>query len=223
MNHIYSIVLKDWKLVRHLVDNGAHGSIAFCSWGIFLCKTSSTSIPSEFSLPIVHTGSNPHVSPNSWCEVTHAWYGFVRSCLITGIMASLLDVDHFIAAGALSLTKAIHLHARPFGHTIAFIVFSTLVIWCYSLWIRDSRWTRIHRGCRVIIAFLSHQLRDGIRLGLWFWPFGSTPRVFYVLYIVLEIGLPIGLSFWQVTSLPSMGQARTFAHVQNDEEECHEV
>lgn len=56
---------------------------------------------------------------------------------------------------------------------------------------------RARRVCFVVVTLLSHQLRDGMRLGLWFWPLGSTPAIQYLLYLVLEEVLPFAMGYWQ--------------------------
>ncbi|KAJ8524318.1 hypothetical protein ON010_g16801 [Phytophthora cinnamomi] len=40
--HVYML---DYKLLRHLVDSAAHGSVAFCCWAIFLLQTEKYSAP----------------------------------------------------------------------------------------------------------------------------------------------------------------------------------
>lgn len=78
-------LLKDWALLRHLVDSGAHGLVGFCAWGVFLCRAES---PQSLSRR------------------------FLARCVCAGVTASLLDVDHFIAAGAFSIAGATHLKVR---------------------------------------------------------------------------------------------------------------
>src|SRR3546814_5225342 len=49
----------------------------------------------------------------------------VRICFemcIAGACSSLLDLDHFVAAQAVTLEGATHLSSRPFGHAILFVV-----------------------------------------------------------------------------------------------------
>lgn len=91
-------ILGDWKLLRHFVDSGAHGSVASCCWGIFLCRIQS----SKLSAPV--NGSAPSTG-RPWPR----WRWFLRQCALAGLAAALLDVDHFIAAGAFSIAGATHL------------------------------------------------------------------------------------------------------------------
>ncbi|KAG2782242.1 hypothetical protein Pcac1_g7620 [Phytophthora cactorum] len=167
LQHVY---LLDYKLLRHFVDSAAHGSVAFCCWVLFLLQIEKCSESGDSILKIL------------------------KKCFFNGITASLLDVDHFIAAGALNLAGATHLNGRPFGHAVTFIIaVATLV----SRWSRKCQArTRRYRVCFVVVAWFSHQLRDGMRRGLWFWPLGSTPPINYFLYLFMEEALPFVMAKW---------------------------
>ncbi|KAJ0406301.1 hypothetical protein ATCC90586_007339 [Pythium insidiosum] len=175
------VLLSHWRLLRHLVDSAAHGAVGACAWGLFLCFSRD-----KRATPVV--------------SVWRSWRPFVLSCLATGILASALDIDHFVAAGALSLRGATHLQGRPFGHAVTFILAASVAVWGVSRHCGVSRSQSARRVCRVVIAWLSHQLRDGIRRGLWIWPLGSTPALFYPLYLAMELALPIALARWQRAS-----------------------
>lgn len=41
-----------------------------------------------------------------------------------------------------------------------------------------------------VVAFVTHHLRDANRRGLWFAPFGSTPALSGLTYIILTILTP---------------------------------
>ncbi|KAE8898317.1 hypothetical protein PF005_g3220 [Phytophthora fragariae] len=168
--HVY---LLDYKLLRHLVDSTAHGSVAFCCWSIFQLQTE------KYSESGVSTFSS---------------LGMLKKCFFNGITASLLDVDHFIAAGALTLAGATHLNGRPFGHAVTFIIVVALLVSRCSRRVQARK--RRYRVCFIVVAWFSHQLRDGMRLGLWFWPLGSTPPVNYFLYVAMEEGLPFVMAKW---------------------------
>lgn len=111
-------------------------------------------------------------------------------------LGSLLDLDHFLAAGSLDLRAATHLPSRPLGHAVPVAVAGAIAA---ALALRSRRW-----GAIVGAAFASHQLRDATRRGLWFCvpcggdaearpPWGvdySTPPLPYPLYLSLLILLP---------------------------------
>ncbi|KAH7487887.1 Transmembrane protein 267 [Phytophthora ramorum] len=165
--------LLDYKILRHLVDSAAHGSVAFCCWGIFLLQIEKYS----------ESGGS-----------TLSSLGVLKKCFFNGVTASLLDIDHFLAAGALSLAGATHLQGRPFGHAVTFIIVVALLVSRCSR--RCQARKRRYRVCFLVIAWFSHQLRDGMRRGLWFWPLGSTPPINYFLYLAMEEGLPFVMAKW---------------------------
>ncbi|GLD98905.1 hypothetical protein PINS_up020959 [Pythium insidiosum] len=169
--------LSHWRLLRHLVDSSAHGAVGACAWGLFLCFSHDKSVPSS-GLSIVSLRR------------------FVLRCLASGALASALDIDHFIAAGALSLRGATHLRGRPFGHSVTFVMAVVGVIWGISRRAGATPSRCMRRASLVVIAWMSHQLRDAVRRGLWCWPLGSTPAIPYPLYLLLELALPFALARW---------------------------
>ena len=101
---------------------------------------------------------------------------------ISLLSGSLMDLDHFIAAGSWRLSDATSLPSRPFMHAVTTIVFITAVLAYFP--------SQRHNAVLVFVATMSHQIRDAVRRGLWFWPFGSTPPLHPLLYLALEILLP---------------------------------
>ncbi|KAG7378365.1 hypothetical protein PHYBOEH_000387 [Phytophthora boehmeriae] len=168
--HVY---LLDYKILRHLVDSAAHGTVAFLCWGLFLLQ--------------IERYAETSSSENSF-------FSHLKKCFFNGVTASLLDVDHFIAAGAINITGATHLGGRPFGHSVTFLIVVALLVSRYSKKCQARK--RRYRVCFIVVAWLSHQLRDGMRLGLWFWPLGSTPPINYFLYVVMEEMLPFVMAKW---------------------------
>jgi hypothetical protein len=196
------VLFADWSLLRHLIDSGTHYSVGFCCWGIFLCFSHDRRIPPRTNtndatpLPVLDESA----ARESQTEMPPlpAWRAFLTSCLLAGFTAAILDIDHFIAAGAMSIDGATHLKGRPFGHAVTFVIAVTILVWVVSKARGASKWRRIHRVCFVIITLMSHQIRDGNRLGLWLWPIGSTPGIFYPVYLFMEVALPIALARWQI-------------------------
>ncbi|XP_053500740.1 transmembrane protein 267 [Ictalurus furcatus] len=109
--------------------------------------------------------------------------------LLAGFLASAIDLDHFYMAGSLSLKAALNLPRRPPLHC------STLVpVLCFSLrllmWacrLKDS-WCSL--PWLLFISLASHHIRDGVRHGLWLWPFANTPPISYWLYVTITATLP---------------------------------
>ncbi len=99
------------------------------------------------------------------------------------LVGSILDLDHFIAAHSFSLSEATSLSSRPPGHAlvavpiIAVVAASIVALVCYPSEGRRDR--ARHIGQLIVVALLSHQLRDATRRGIWFWPMGSTSKLPY--------------------------------------------
>ncbi|BHF58973.1 GPN-loop GTPase 3 [Sparganum proliferum] len=102
----------------------------------------------------------------------------LESTLAACVLAVSVDVDHFIAAGSLSIAAARNLRGRPFLHwsggLLAFAVL-LLGLTCAQItkYLDSGRLLAdgLLASCWVIvIAWTSHQLRDALRLGLWLWP-----------------------------------------------------
>ncbi|XP_020639261.1 transmembrane protein 267 [Pogona vitticeps] len=114
--------------------------------------------------------------------------------MLAGFLSSVIDVDHFILAGSLSLKAAFTLPRRPFLHCSTVIPVACLMLklimhlfklkdsWCFLPWMLFISWT-------------SHHVRDGIRHGLWICPFGKTVPLPYWLYVAITASLPHLCSF----------------------------
>ncbi|KAH9509911.1 hypothetical protein Btru_044599 [Bulinus truncatus] len=119
-----------------------------------------------------------------------AIWGNVRkcfNCLFCAILAAIVDVDHFIAAGSFNLKDALHLQQRPPFHNTSIIFL--LVTLCWSL--GHIRPTFKLFSLMFLASWLSHHLRDAHRRGLWIAPFGHTPALPTFLYISLIICLAL--------------------------------
>ncbi|XP_063237143.1 transmembrane protein 267 [Bacillus rossius redtenbacheri] len=118
---------------------------------------------------------------------------------LCGVISSLIDVDHFIAARSLHLKDAVRLESRPFLHCT-----SALLAACGALLLagRACGVPGLHRaGCLAAAAVLSHHLRDAARRGLCLWPLGSTAPLPYGVYVGLCASLPLA-----VAALLSLGR-----------------
>ncbi|XP_011687275.1 PREDICTED: transmembrane protein C5orf28 isoform X1 [Wasmannia auropunctata] len=103
--------------------------------------------------------------------------GSIFSCFL---LASFIDLDHFVAARSWHIHDATHLQKRPFLHCttvpiLLWILFISLSSSFHSPLLEHTSWV-------ILAAFLSHHIRDGTRRGLWFCPFGSTRPIPYYLY-----------------------------------------
>lgn len=105
--------------------------------------------------------------------------------LLSCILSSALDIDHFIAARSLSLFEATHLTSRPFGHNLLFVIISTVLL---GMLLRSATLTILYFS-----ALLTHQLRDSLRQGLLIWPFKdiiSTLPLNFFLYLSIFVFIP---------------------------------
>nr|CCA19016.1 conserved hypothetical protein [Albugo laibachii Nc14] len=129
-----------------------------------------------------------------------------RACIrsmMAGICSCALDFDHFIAAKSFHLNAATNLKTRPFAHSFCFIALICMIVW------KKTSKHRFHRVALVFIALSSHQLRDALRHGMWFWPFGSTPPIPYALYLFIQVLLPLSIAKAQASrhaSNPTVGK-----------------
>ena len=94
-----------------------------------------------------------------------------------GVAGSIMDVDHFLAAGSFRLDAALHLSRRPFGHALIAPVAALAIGRCRR------------PGVLCATAWLSHQLRDALRRGLWLWPLASTPALPWRGYLCAQCAL----------------------------------
>ncbi|KAJ8262677.1 hypothetical protein COCON_G00151340 [Conger conger] len=108
---------------------------------------------------------------------------------LAGLLATVIDLDHFYLAGSLSLKAALNLPHRPPLHCStlipAFCLSLRLLMWACRL--KDS-WCFL--PWMVFISVASHHVRDGVRHGLWVCPFGNTAPVPYWLYVAITATLP---------------------------------
>ncbi|KAK2151585.1 hypothetical protein LSH36_358g02091 [Paralvinella palmiformis] len=134
----------------------------------------------------------------SWAVVSNALHespAFV-SALLCGILAMVLDGDHFYEARSFQLEKALSLQHRPFMHSTSTVIVISLNVWVLVKFMR-SYWNVScldYLPWMCLIAWISHHLRDANRRGMWFMPLGSTPPLPQWMYISLIL-----LFVWLVT------------------------
>jgi hypothetical protein len=94
--------------------------------------------------------------------------------------AVLIDLDHAIAAGSLSLYAVTHLSLRPPTHSLAFALALGLLIWLFS--------RRVEYGWLVFAALFSHFVRDASTGGMsyFLWPV-QVPKISLASYHGLEL------------------------------------
>lgn len=104
------------------------------------------------------------------------------SLLLCGMMASIIDLDHFIAARSFSIHEATSLPFRPILHwtTLPMTFFIFLVILAFAL-----HSINLYKLAWMILTALgTHHLRDGYRRGIWMYPLPSIPPFPYSIYLI---------------------------------------
>ena len=84
---------------------------------------------------------------------------------------------------------AVALQQRPPFHSTSLVLAVTGLLWLTSLGLHLPQLKKLTLAC--FVAWLSHHLRDAVRRGLWFPPFGSTPPLPYAAYIVATAVLSV--------------------------------
>ena len=107
------------------------------------------------------------------------------------LIASLLDLDHFIVNFSFSLTKAISLTMRPATHSITFAIAASII---YFVITKNKKWTWI-----IFIAIVSHVVRDAYGGGTPIFYPSSISMIPYWSYLIVEC-LLLGISYYFTTS-----------------------
>lgn len=143
-----------------LLDNFVHGSVAGISWMIVLCL--------DWDKRNVFT-------PFYACEV-----------IIAIFIGCVIDVDHFLAAKSLRIQDALNLPSRPAFHSTSLIFLATFSLYAiskYCFCLRRYPWV-------FFLSALQHHTRDATRRGYSLPPFGSTPPLPTILYLMITATLP---------------------------------
>ncbi|CAM9617294.1 unnamed protein product [Laminaria digitata] len=114
----------------------------------------------------------------------------MREAFIAACIGSLLDVDHFLAAGSFRLSQATGLSNRPWCHSVVALFVAALVT---SILTYNRR-----AAAAVFSAGASHQLRDATRRGLWLYPprGPKTPPLRYPVYLLAQALLPLVVALY---------------------------
>lgn len=109
--------------------------------------------------------------------------------LLIGLATSvMIDLDHFVAAGSLSLNDAITLSARPIAHSILFSIFASVGLGCLFR-SRTLVWV-------VLVVLISHISRDASG--------GGTTPLFWPSDFVMRIPPVVHLGFWVMVSVSGL-------------------
>ena len=188
------------KLARCLLDTSCHATIAALIW----LATLNLGKRSGIRFEDINMSSLLSISNLMCISGPYKDIAFSLAC------GSLVDLDHFIAAGSVSFADATNLQTRPLGHTVVAGVLTSLTVFVICLVyhvIRQGGFVRItdtpawYRSKRyallVFSAYLAHLLRDSVRRGLWL---GNIPGYFTTSGSAYVISSP-PLSLWVVLTI----------------------
>jgi hypothetical protein len=128
-----------------------------------------------------------------------AWLGGapLAQAQALGALAALasvgMDGDHFVQAGRLSLRAALSLPARPFAHSLAFLLLAVAAAAAAAQRSLLPPWA----PHLLAVALGGHQLRDSLKRGLWLGPTAASPSLPptpYALYWCVMAALPLALA-----------------------------
>ena len=149
------------------------------------------------------------IAAATWLIGTYPYTSRVQ-VLICGLLASSIDIDHFLQAKSFSIADATSLKQRPFMHNSALLFSANLALLVFMLFCHQSRLARfltrnvvtdhVSSGLKkglvvcllVFTSWSTHHLNDGIRRGLWF-GFTSTEPIDIVFYLFLILSLPLAI------------------------------
>lgn len=119
--------------------------------------------------------------------------------MICTVLATVIDIDHFIIADSWSLADAVRLSRRPpFHATIPLVLASGFICLVRKYYHMHNEFLTINLltvlGPIALVAVTSHHLRDALRRGIWLWPFHKTqhtPSLPYPLVYALTLLFPL--------------------------------
>ena len=188
------------KVARCLLDTSCHATIAALIWLATLNLGKRSGIRFE------------DINKSSLLSISNLMHicGPYKEVAFSLACGSLVDLDHFIAAGSVSLADATNLQTRPLGHTVVAGVLTSLAVFMICLvyhtisqggsvritdtpaWYRSKRYALL-----VFSAYFAHLLRDSVRRGLWL---GNIPGYFTTSGSAYVISSP-PLSLWVVLTI----------------------
>ncbi|GIY93036.1 transmembrane protein 267 [Caerostris extrusa] len=109
-----------------------------------------------------------------------------------GLIAGSIDLDHFLMAKSLKFKDAINLSSRPPFHNTTLM--AMLAIFLISLTHLKGNELCEYIGWYILVATISHHLRDALRHGLWIWPW-TTKVLHFISYLILSYLFPLAVGF----------------------------
>lgn len=137
---------------------------------------------------VIHFG----VAQVAWLIIAHPIieHALVELTLV-GLLASLIDLDHFVEAKSFRLVEACNLTRRPFLHDS----FSLLVLNILLFVLANCVWNSHYHACRCALIFFTawftHHIRDAYRRGIWFGNLFRTPPIPYGVCFNIVVCSPV--------------------------------
>lgn len=124
----------------------------------------------------------------SWFIIS---YSKVDLCelILAGIIASFIDLDHFISAKSFKLIDAISLSNRPFLHNSLTLFVSNILLLVVLSLLNTSK--KYKWSLLVFISWFSHHVRDGNRHGLWLGSIYTTKAIKDDWYLLIMVFTPL--------------------------------
>ncbi|CBJ32551.1 conserved unknown protein [Ectocarpus siliculosus] len=119
----------------------------------------TTTVSGQPALPVAPRGKR---GAGEGCTARRPSAAAALEVLFAACVGSALDLDHFLAAGSVRLSRATALAGRPWGHCVAALIVAAFAVAALT---RNAR-----AAVCVFSAGATHQLRDSTRRGLWLYP-----------------------------------------------------
>lgn len=143
-----------------------------------------------FIRALMDNGSHGFIGFLSWFVVIYPNID-VNQLIISGLISSFIDVDHFISARSFKLQDVTSLSQRPFLHnSLLLIGLNVSVIF-------------LHKKFSVLffVSWFSHHIRDGNRRGLWFGPLYTTQPMNDSLYYITILITPLLIRYFYFSNI----------------------
>lgn len=148
----------------------------------------------RFTRALLDNSSHCAISIISWSICTYPNLN-IYEILATGMIGSLIDLDHFISAKSFQLIDAISLEKRPFLHnTLTLLIINIFIFFVLLYYSSNDKCLMI--TFLIFQSWFSHHCRDANRRGLWFGSFYTTPPIKTSLYLLILLVQPLLIRYF---------------------------
>jgi hypothetical protein len=159
---------------------------------------------------LLDNSSHSFIGVCSWFLITYPNLD-LQELICSGLIASLIDLDHFISAKSFSLLDVISLSNRPFLHnSFTLIILNTILYILMRVFsVADTQ----KYSMLILISWFSHHVRDANRRGLWFGSLYTTKPLNDGVYLSIILILPIIIRVFILN--PNLKAAQIFDSILN--------